>query len=115
MQHVLELKTESVGDVDIVQLGGALDTANSDVFTKALQPRAAKGARVVVDCMGLTYVNSMCFALFNKYSKECESNGGKVVFCQVPQKIGQIIHLLGLHNTLHIATTREQAVKMVGG
>jgi len=115
VQHALEIKREKAGEVDVVCLGGSLDTATTDVFSKTMQPLSSQGARVVVDCMGLTYVNSMCFALFNKYNKECEAAGGKLVYCCIPQKIAQIIHLLGLHETLQIAMSREEAIKKAGG
>lgn len=112
MQHVLDVKTEKVGEVDVVQPNGSLDTANVDVFNKAMQSLAAQaGRRVVVDCAGLTYVNSMCFALLNKYTKEFASRGGKLVFCRIPQKIAQIIHILGLDNTLNISGTVDEAMK----
>jgi len=108
--HVLDIKTSKDGEIDVVNLGGALDTANVDVFNKTMQPLCEKGARIVVDCAGLTYVNSTCFALFNKYSKMCSSAGGRMVFCRLPSKIMDIIKLLGLDNTLAISKTHEDAL-----
>lgn len=113
MQHVLEVSQETIGQVTVVALMGALDSANSDVFVHALQPLCDKGANVVVDCMGLSYVNSMCFALLNKFAKDCAAKGGKLVYCRVPQKIAQIMQILGLHQALKLYSTREQAIKAV--
>lgn len=113
MQHVLEVKSEKIGEVDVVHLMGALDTANTDVFVHHLQPLCEKGARVVVDCVGLSYVNSMCFALLNKFAKQCGERGGKLVYCRVPQKIMQIMQILGLQHTLALFATLEQAIKAV--
>lgn len=112
MQHVLEVKTEKVGDVDVVRPNGALDTATLDVFNKVMQTLSSQaGRKVVVDCVGLTYVNSMCFALLNKFTKESAARGGRIVFCRIPQKIAQIINILGLNNTLNIAGTVDEAMK----
>jgi anti-anti-sigma factor len=113
MQHALEIKNEKVGQVEVVRLIGALDTANTDVFVHHLQPLCEKGARVVVDCSGLSYVNSMCFALLNKFAKECAGRGGRLVYCRVPQKIAQIMQILGLQHTLALLATLEEAVKAV--
>lgn len=114
MQHVLEVKRDKAGDVEVVRLSGALDTANADMFIHHMQPLCEKGARVIVDCLGLSYVNSMCFALLNKFSKECAGHGGRLVFCRVPSKILQIMKLLGLDQSLKLFNTMEEAIKAVG-
>lgn len=111
MQHVLEVKRDKSGNVEIVFLSGALDTANADIFVHHMQPLCEKGAHVVVDCAGLSYVNSMCFALLNKFSRECGGHGGRLVFCRIPPKIKQVMKLLGLEQSLALFDTLERAVK----
>ena len=107
----LNVTMDQVGEAKVVRLAGALDTVNVDAFNKVMQPLCAQGARFVVDCVGLSYVNSMCLALLHKYSRECAAKGGKLVFCCFPQRIEQIIRMLGLHNVLNITPTPEDAIK----
>ncbi len=115
MQQVLEVKRDKSGPVELIYLSGSLDTANADVFVHNVQPLCGQGARIVVDCAGLSYVNSMCFALLNKFAKECKDRGGCLVYCRVPPKIMQIMQLLGLQHTLSLFATLEQAIKAATG
>lgn len=111
LQHTLEVTTEKEGGVDVVTLSGALESSTLATFQKAMDPLLAHpGARIVIDCFTLSYVNSTCFALLNKYSGVAAKNGGRMVFCRFGEKIMGIVKLLGLHHSLKICDTREEAV-----
>ncbi|OGV43592.1 MAG: hypothetical protein A2X46_08125 [Lentisphaerae bacterium GWF2_57_35] len=108
----LVIQTEQAGEVEVVHLGGTLDTINAESFSNLLQPLCDAGRRMVVDCMGLTYVNSLCLSLWNKFHMDCEARGGKLVFCCLPQKINRIVLMLGLNEVLKIEATVSAALRI---
>ena len=117
MPHMLEITAETVESVEVVNLGGALDTENMGALKSTMDPLCspAGAKRILVDCSNLLYVNSACFGLFNKYHGQCKSTGSTLAFCGVSRKILDIMKLLGLSYSLNIYTTRREALKALGG
>lgn len=113
MPRTLDIKTETVNGVEVVNLGGALDTENRDAFRSVMDPlcSAAGAARILVDCTHLLYVNSACFGLFNAYHAQCQAARSKLAFCGLSEKLLGIMRLLGLTHTLNLYATRAEALK----
>ncbi|MBN1268037.1 MAG: STAS domain-containing protein [Kiritimatiellae bacterium] len=117
MPHMLDVARETVEGVEVVNLSGALDTENMSALKSVMDPLCspAGAKRILVDCSNLTYVNSACFGLFNKYHGQCKAAASTLGFCCVSKKILDIMKLLGLSYSLSIYTTRREALKALGG
>jgi len=100
--------------VEVFMPVGAVDMSTIGEFEHRLRPACSRpNARVVVDCAGLTYLNSSSLGLFYKFFNVCRNQAGAFALCGVSSKILEIIKLLGLDKVLLIYGTREEAVDHV--
>jgi anti-anti-sigma factor len=106
----LEVRVEEDGGAFISSLEGAIEAATVVKFRQILDDHCnGSDARIILDCSGLTYMNSASMGLLNKYHRLCEENGGYLAICKVPPKILQLIKLLGLDSMLHLHGNKKDA------
>ncbi len=114
MQRTLDVGQQEIDGVTIVTLGGIIDADSVHAFSNALEPLCGRrGARLVLDCGHLEYINSRSLGLLNKYHSQCERNGGRMAFARIPKKIADILKLLGLASALTIRDSVREAVEAV--
>ncbi|MBU1693817.1 MAG: STAS domain-containing protein [Verrucomicrobia bacterium] len=107
----LKMYTEQVGNVTVVTIEGPVDSATIEQFRLALDPLAAKpGAHVLLDCEGLTYINSRGLDLLARCHRTCFSRFGWFALCNVNRKLVRTMDLLGLGTLLKFYESRDQAL-----
>ncbi len=75
----LTVTSEQVDGITIVNLDGPVDSATFDTFKKALHEACnAKACKAVLDCKGLTYMNSKSFGLLSSYHRKMVIDMGVV-------------------------------------
>lgn len=114
MHHALEVRHETFDGVQVVRLSGSLDAESAGAFQKAVEPLCSQpGARVVLDCANLDYINSASLGLLNKYSHLCGKSGGALAVCGLTPRILEVVKLLGLDASLKVCKSAEAALKEV--
>lgn len=99
----LQIRRKQVDHVLVLRLGGAMDSASVGTLRAALAPLLeTQGARVLIDCADLTYVNSMAMGQFAALNRACEANGGRMALCAVEHTIMEVMKLLKLDKMLAI-------------
>jgi anti-anti-sigma factor len=99
------------GSVRVVNVQGSLDAHTFIAFQKELENTLrANDARVVLDCDGLDYMSSAGLGVLKKYVHDFRGRGGDIRIARVPDKVGNIIKLLGFSKVFKIFTTLDEAV-----
>lgn len=107
----LEIRRRKDGDVLILHLAGAMDSASVGTLRSALAPLIeAQGARVLLDCTDLSYVNSMAMGQFAALNRACEASGGRMAVSSVYPSIMEVMKLLKLDKMLAIYSTQAEAL-----
>jgi anti-sigma B factor antagonist len=110
-KSTLEVETTRDGRVTILNLSGPVDSANFNTFKKALaQVGGAQRAYAVLDCTGLTYMNSKGFGLLSQYHRTMLAGMGEIAVCGLNRKLVKTMDLLGLGQMLKMFDTREEAL-----
>ena len=97
--------------VSVFTIRGSIDSDTLADFEKTIGKRLQEsGARVILDCSELTYINSRCLGLLAQGHRLLSSTGGALVLCRMNPKIGKTLEILGLGRSLRIFGTLEQAI-----
>lgn len=107
----LDIQLEQVGKVTVVTLSGPVDSATHDHFKQTLDPLfTAREVYVLLDCKGLTYINSRGLGLLASYHRLCFASRGWMAICNVDRKTVKTMDLLGLGKMLQFYPSREEAL-----
>ncbi len=113
-RNELEIQTETVGNATILILDGPVDSATTDAFKKAVDALAARpGAKIVLDCTNLTYLNSRAIGLLVGYHRRVIATRGLFTMCNLNAKLVKTLELMQIGKSLLIYDTREQAMELM--
>ena len=109
----MEIKTRQLKRVDLVQLGGRIDSNAAARLEEALKAiTAAKRFRIVVDMENVEYISRRGLrALITTLKETRRWNRGDLRLCNVPHRIKQVLDLAGLTPLFKIY---DDAVDAVG-
>lgn len=106
----LDITTETHGPVTVLVVNGPVDGQTYDHFKQAVHHAClAPGARVLIDCTGLTYMNSKSFGLLSQYHRSMLAGMGSLALCSLNRKLVKTMDLLGLGQMLKMFDNREAA------
>ncbi len=98
-------------DRHVAKLSGNVDTASAGVIQRRVGPLCdAEGAKGLIDCREIGYLNSSCFGEFSKLHHSCALHGGALVLCGLDDGAHEIMQLLGLMDVVTVVSTYEEAV-----
>jgi anti-anti-sigma factor len=107
----LEIDVEQMATLTVVRVAGPVDSAGVDLFRTRLNPLCSiPGARVLLDCQDLTYLNSTSIGLLMKYHRGLQVSRGRLALCAVNAKLVRTLDLLQIGKTLQMYATREEAM-----
>jgi anti-sigma B factor antagonist len=99
------------GNVHVLNLRGSLDAHTFLGFQKELESALRSGdLRIVLDCDGLDYMSSAGLGVLKKYVHDFRERGGDLRIARVPEKIDNIIKLLGFSKVFKIFAKLDEAV-----
>lgn len=108
---VFDINTQWEGNIAVVSVRGPVDSATIDTFKEKMDPVCLQqGAKVVLDCRGLTYLNSRAIGLLMKYHRSLMLSRGRFVLCALNEKIVRTFDLLQLGKSLVTYRTLEEAL-----
>ena len=107
----LEIKIRSDGHVSILTLSGPVDSATFDRFQDTLGPFCLiPGAKVLLDCSKLTYLNSRSIGLLMRHHRGLQISHGRLALAHVNQKLVRTLDLLQIGKSLAIYPSVEEAL-----
>ena len=99
-------------DAMLVRVDGSIDPKTVTRFKDELQALAAKGVkRFVLDCKGLSYVNSSGLAYLLNLVGSVKPKGGGIAMGAVDSKIMVIFNMMGITQLFTFFPSAEAAVK----
>lgn len=98
---VLEVRAWSADDGRHVQLAGELDGAERQ-RVQPLVDGARVGERVVVDCSGLSFVDSMGLRLLVEWHRRLDELGGRLVIGDPSVSLRQLLDVTGLDAVIEV-------------
>lgn len=111
---ILDVTVQQQDGISVAVIQGPVDSATIEEFKQRLDPLCLpQGARVVLDCRGLTYMNSRAIGLIMKYQRAVTMGRGRLVLCCLNAKLVRTFDLLQLGKSLVIVATREEALAAV--
>ena len=104
------------GRIVVLALRGNLDSAAAFAFDRAITQVLGKAdAPVVFDCERLEFLSSSGIRSFVVARNLTKVGGGRVVVCNLPPHIRQVIRLAGLDAVLGVFGTRAEALAACAG
>lgn len=107
----LKMFLEQEGGVSVVAVQGPVDSESFDQFKEELDAVCLTlGARVLLDCRQLTYLNSRAIGLIMKYHRGLVVNRGRFALYGLNERMVRTLELLQLGKALATFSTREEAL-----
>lgn len=93
-----------------LSLEGELDARSSIPMDKAMKKAYKNGQfDVLIDCDSLSYVSSAGMGVFISHLDDFSVQNGKIVFCNMNDRVFGAFELLGLNAIFSIAGDEEEA------
>ncbi|MBR6021003.1 MAG: STAS domain-containing protein [Kiritimatiellae bacterium] len=94
---------ETVDGIQVVRIAGPIDSVTHDEFKTFLEPLVnQKRARIVLDCTGVTYINSKGLALIGRCQRLILQNLSFMAVAGLNKRITKTIELLGLSRVVKL-------------
>ena len=98
-------------DSYVVSVSGELDLATADPVEAELRAAwDAGGRRIVVDLVGLTFLDSVGLAILTKEAKRARADGGEFVVVSDDPRIVRVFEITGLDRFFRIERSLAEAV-----
>lgn len=112
-KSTLNFECEHCNDVRLIRVSGPLDSMTHDQFRNYMDPIINQSRmRIVLDCHGLTYVNSRGVTLLMHYQRVTQSGFSFFGIAALRPHILKGIELLGLSKVVRWYPTLEEAMQM---
>jgi anti-sigma B factor antagonist len=105
-----EIHHETRGDLDILRLNGAMDAYSFPRLEASLNGlRAGQRSRIILDCGGLTFINSAALGALIGHARRAREQGGDLKLSSLSPKISGIVELLGFDRILQTFASAKLA------
>ena len=105
-----EIHVERTDTSTIVQIIGDLDSSSFENFKSTLTTLInTQPVKVVLDCTGLSYINSRSIGLLTQAHRKAMANFGKIVFVGLSDRMMRSLERLKLQSTFTICNDRAEA------
>lgn len=84
------------GDTIVTTVRGELDFATSHHVVSAAEPWMAPGVRVVVDCSGITFMDSRGLHAMLELRRMANHTGAELTLTAVPQAVSRVFQIAGV-------------------
>ena len=109
-KYELDVLVSQEGGIQVVTILGPVDSDTLPGFKAKLDPICeAPGATVLLDCEGLTYLNSRSIGRLRKYPRNLLPTRGRLVLCQLNEKLMRTLERLEISKAVSFYATLEEA------
>jgi anti-sigma B factor antagonist len=106
----MELNHEKINDVKVISIVGRVDS-QTDSFSNDMDEAIEGEQKVLVDCTGMTYINSAGLRVFLSSLKKVTKNDGKFIVSGLNDNITEIFNISGFSSLFSIYGTKDEALK----
>ena len=111
---MLEINSEAINDVLVINLIGRLDGITSKTFTeKTNEPEKSDFSRIVLDCKDLNYISSEGLRVMLMAAKKAKSQGGALTLCATNTAVNEVMMISGFGALFGIHLNVENAIKAI--
>ena len=90
---------------------GRADGTNVTILQAAVRERVEAGeTNVVFDMVELNYISSAGLRVLLMAARDLQAHGGKAVFCNLSEQIGQVFEITGFDKILSVHADRQDAL-----
>ena len=98
----------------VVSVSGELDIATAGRFAEEFERTAERNARrVIVDLVGLTFIDSVALGVLTEEARRLRSTGGTCIVVSQDPRILRVFEITGLHEIFRIERSLAEAVEGV--
>ncbi|HEY3942142.1 MAG TPA: STAS domain-containing protein [Acidimicrobiales bacterium] len=113
MDQAFGIAEETKGSVPVLSVRGDIDVATAPVLRDRLQSRVAQGsATVVVDLLGVSFLDSTALGVLIGALKRCREAGGELRLVINEARILKVFEITGLTEVFVIAPSLDQALAL---
>jgi anti-sigma B factor antagonist len=110
----LEVKTNELNDVVVVELLGNLDTNTAPKAEAEINTWLEKGAKkMVINLEQTNYVSSAGLRIFLATAKKITASGGVVKLCNTNDVVQEILDISGFSTILDVKKNEEEALASI--
>jgi anti-sigma B factor antagonist len=103
MEQEFRIEERVVGEVPVIAVGGEIDVATAPQLRECLHKAIAQGqATVVVDLLGVTFLDSTALGVLVGALKRCRELGGELHVVVTDFRIMKIFEITGLNKVFRI-------------
>jgi len=107
----LLIEEEVIGEVYVISLAGVMNyPAGSTLFKNRMFLTLAYTNKIILDCAGLAFFDSLSVGSVLRLSRLLQDNGGSMKICCANKVVRDIFASLGIDSIIKIYTTREAAL-----
>lgn len=111
---MLEIASEMVSGVLVVNLNGRLDGITSKTYNeKMIEPDFASSSKIVLNCAGLNYISSEGLRALLMAAKKAKSQNGAFTLCSVNAAVNEVMVISGFGALLGVHENVEAAIKAI--
>lgn len=114
MDQSFQIADEEVNGVPVVSATGEIDVATAPPLRDRLQALATSGkSTVVVDLLGVTFLDSTALGVLVGALKRCRESGGDLPLVITEPRILKVFEITGLTGVFPIYASVDDAVRSV--
>lgn len=107
----IKVKTETVGAAAVITPEGDIDLSRSPTLRTTLrQAQANKPAKLVIDLVGVDYMDSSGVATLVEALQIARRNNTKMILCGMKDRVRSIFEIARLDTVFTIMPTRDAAL-----
>lgn len=108
----MNINIEAIDNVSVVRCGGSLDADSVASFKKATADLVNRGAvRLVVDCAGLTFIDSMGLGALISLLRRVRQREGDLKVAALNEDVKTIFEITRLHRLFDVCGDATQACR----
>jgi len=96
-------------DVKILELNGRIE-GSADNFKAEIDDMIQRQTKILVDCLGLNFINSSGLRVFLTTLKNVTANNGKIVICNLQKNVAEVFRISGFINLFEVYDTQDEAM-----
>jgi len=106
-------KLEKLNDITIItlSLNNVMHEENETLMQSFDQLFKEGHKKIILDLSNTAYISSLILASFVYIQKKSKELGGNLVFCQVKNRVAEVLKMTNLDKVFEISTTKEEAIK----
>jgi len=111
LDNQLRIDEEVVGEIYIISLAGVMNyPTGSGLFKNRMFLTLAYTNKILLDCKGLAFFDSLSVGSVLRLSRLLQDNGGSMKVCCANNVVRDIFASLGIDSIIRIYGTRESAL-----